>query len=92
MELLEYENAIDQLVGAAELVASGVTGNEQISAVEMLTFFRLQRGRLNRLSMGQTADDELFADTAIAALTLAGRKEYLAASALLEQARSLLTK
>jgi hypothetical protein len=37
-----------------------------------------------------TSDDELFARTGHAALTMAGRNEFAASHALLEQARSLL--
>ncbi|SAK83149.1 hypothetical protein AWB79_05595 [Caballeronia hypogeia] len=87
MERADYESALDQLVGAAELVASGAADEAQrAQAFEMLAFFRLRR---TRIGTPATSDDELFKDTAIAALTMAGRREYLAAAALLDQARGL---
>jgi hypothetical protein len=87
MERPDYEQALDQLSGAAQLVASGVDHDQRAQAFEMVAFFRLLKGRVG---MAATSDDELFRDTAIAALTMAGRKEFLAAAALLEQARGLL--
>ncbi|SAK43418.1 hypothetical protein [Caballeronia ptereochthonis] len=90
MERSDYEQAIAQLTGAAELVASGVTQEQRAQAFEMLAFFRLLRGRIGESGVPVISNDELFEDTAIAALTMAGRKEFLAAAALLEQARGLV--
>ncbi|KND59092.1 hypothetical protein BVER_05025 [Candidatus Burkholderia verschuerenii] len=91
MEPGEMETAIDQLVGASELVAAGESGDARLGALQTLAFFRLRRTRLSDPALRATSDDALFKDTAIAALTMAGRKEYLASAALLEQARSLLS-
>jgi hypothetical protein len=85
MERADYESALTQLTSAAELIAAGAGADERAQAFEMLAFFRLRQGRA-----AETSNDELFKDTAIAALTMAGRKEFLAAGALLEQARGLL--
>lgn len=89
MEQADYESALAQLTGAAEVVAAGVSGDHRAQAFEMLAFFRLRQARAGESRAPVTSDDELFKDTAIAALTMAGRKEFLAASALLEQARGL---
>ncbi|KAK44344.1 hypothetical protein BG58_24775 [Caballeronia jiangsuensis] len=89
MERTDYESALAQLTGAAELVAAGVSGDQRAQAFEMLAFFRLRQARAGESRAPLTSDDELFRDTAIAALTMAGRKEFLAAAALLEQARGL---
>ncbi len=64
--------------------------DQRMSAFQMRAFFRLLQGRLHGKRERRTANDDLFRDTAKAALTMAGRKEYLAAAALLGQARSLL--
>ena len=85
MERTDFESALTQLIGAAELIAAGAGDDERAQAFEMLAFFRLRHGRA-----ADTSNDALFRDTAIAALTMAGRKEFLAAAALLEQARGLL--
>ena len=85
MERTDFESALTQLTGAAELVAAGASDDLRAQAFEMLAFFRLRRGRA-----AVTSNDELFKDTANAALTMAGRKAFLAAAALLEQARALL--
>jgi hypothetical protein len=90
MEHDEYESAILQLAGAAELLAAQASADQQIDAQAMRAFFELQKRRLNGATPPQTSDDELFKSTAIAALEMAGRKAFPAAAALLEQARSLL--
>ncbi|MDR5767026.1 MULTISPECIES: hypothetical protein [unclassified Caballeronia] len=91
MERADYESALAQLVGAAQLVASGADKDRRAQAFEMLAFYRLRQGRIGEAGALVTSNDELFKDTAIAALTMAGRKEFFAAAALLEQARGLLT-
>ena len=90
MERADYQDALAQLNGAAELVAAGAAQAQRAQAFEMLAFFRPRQGRIGEAGAVTTSNDELFRDTAIAALTMAGRKEYLAAAALLEQARALL--
>nr|WP_284505739.1 hypothetical protein [Caballeronia sp. INDeC2] len=89
MEGADFEGALAQLTGAAELVAAGVSADRRVQAFEMLAFFRLRQARAGESRAPFTSDDELFKDTAIAALTMAGRKQFLAAAALLEQARGL---
>jgi hypothetical protein len=90
MDRSDYESAIAQLKSAAELVASGAPDDWRAQAFEMLAFFRLREARVAQADELHTSNDELFKDTAMAALTMAGRKEFLAAAALLEQARGLL--
>lgn len=90
MERADYRDALAQLNGAAELVAAGTADAQRAQAFDMLAFFRLRQGRVGEAGGVTTSNDELFKDTAIAALTMAGRKEFLAAAALLEQARELL--
>lgn len=89
MERADYEKTITQLIGAAELVASGVSAeDDRMHAFEALAFFRLRRQRIGEAASA-VSDDDLFKDSAMAALTMAGRKHFLAAIALLDQARSL---
>jgi len=90
MERADYESAMNQLTGAAELVASGVPDEARAQAFETVAFYRLRQGRIGETRAPFTSNDELFKDTAMAALTMAGRKEFLAAAALLDQARGLL--
>jgi hypothetical protein len=90
METEDFETAIAQLAAAAELLASDDATDTRMSAFQMRAFFRLRQGRLHEASMRQTSNDDLFKDTARAALTMAGQKHYLAAIALLDQARQLL--
>jgi hypothetical protein len=87
MERADFESALTQLISAAELIAGATSDDVRAQAFDMLAFFRLRQGRPGATA---TSNDELFRDTAIAALTMAGRKEYLAAAALLDQARGLL--
>lgn len=90
MDQTEYQRALDQLTGAAKLVSSGLSDAQRLYALQMLAFFQLRQGRLQEHDTRRTSNDDLFRQTAIAALTLAGRAEYLAAAALLDQARTLL--
>lgn len=92
MNHAEYEIAINQLTAAAQLVAAGLPEAQRLDALTMLAFFRLRQGRLRDHGVCPTSNDELFRQTASAALALAGRAELLAAAALLEQARTLLRK
>jgi len=86
----EYEGAINRLVAAAELVVSGASDEQRLDALAMLAFFRLRRARIAEHGVPHISSEDLFTGTATAALTLAGRKELLAASALLDQARMLV--
>ncbi|MDR5816187.1 hypothetical protein QCE62_21575 [Caballeronia sp. LZ033] len=90
MERPVYAQAIAQLTGAAELIAADAPAEQRAEAFETLAYFRLLKTRVNDTKAPAVSNDELFKDTATAALTLAGRKEFLAAAALLEQARGLL--
>lgn len=90
MDHAQHESAINQLTAAAKLVAAGLSGTQGIDALEMLAFFRLRQQRVGGHGVCRTSNDELFLQTATAALTLAGRAEFLAAAALLDQARTLL--
>ncbi|WP_277185327.1 hypothetical protein [Caballeronia sp. BR00000012568055] len=90
MEQEDYETAIRQLRAAAELVAAGVSENERMNAQGVRAFFMMKEARVHEANRTQTSNDDLFRATASAALEMAGRKEYLAAAALLEQARSLI--
>jgi hypothetical protein len=88
MDRSDFTQSLAQLVSAAELTAAGVPQDQRMMAFEALSFFRLRQNRIGG-STG-TSNDDLFKDSAIAALTMAGRKEYLAALALIDQARGLL--
>ncbi|CAD6554027.1 hypothetical protein LMG28727_05631 [Paraburkholderia kirstenboschensis] len=90
MNQAEYEGAIDRLIAAAELVVSGASKEQRLDALGMLAFFRLRRTRIGEQGLPQISDEDLFRETATAALAMAGRKELLAASALLDQARMLV--
>lgn len=80
--------AIRQLCAAAEILANAGPSDKRSEALQALTLFR----RFDRPDSADTvtSDDGLFSLTAQAALTMAGRNEFLASYALLEQARSLL--
>jgi hypothetical protein len=84
----DFDQSLTQLISAAELTAAGVPQDQRMTAFDALGFFRLRKNRIGGSTA--TSNDELFRDSAIAALTMAGRKEYLAALALLDQARGLL--
>ncbi len=88
MEQVEYEGAINRLVAAAELGASGASEQQRLDALGMLAFLRLRRARIAEQDVPQISNEDLFRETATATLTMAGRKELLAASALLDQART----
>jgi hypothetical protein len=89
MERSEFATAIRQLGAAAEILAKAGPQDWQFDAFQLLGFFQ----RYDKPGLGleavATSDDELFARTAQAALTMAGRNEFAASHALLAQARSL---
>lgn len=80
-----------QLAAAAQILATAGPPDRRASALQLLELFRRddQSGAVSHRVA--RSNDELFARTAHAALTMAGRNEFAAAHALLEQARSLLT-
>ncbi|MGV2289674.1 hypothetical protein AAHK20_13270 [Trinickia sp. YCB016] len=90
MERSEFLAATRQLSAAAEILAKSGPQDWRFDAFQMLAFFR----RFDQLGLGlnavETSDDELFARTGEAALTMAGRSEFAASHALLQQAQSLL--
>lgn len=91
MERSEFEYAIGQLAAAGELLSNGGPEDTRMDGFQRLAFFRLQASNARLVSSVHTSDDELFSSTAQAALLMAGKKEFLAAAALLDQARALLT-
>ncbi|TCF97599.1 hypothetical protein BZM26_30425 [Paraburkholderia strydomiana] len=90
MDQARYEDAISRLIAAAELLVSGASEEQRLDAFGVLAFFQLRRTRVAQQGVPRISNEELFARTATAALTMAGRKELLAASALLDQARTLV--
>jgi len=90
MDRAEYEGAISRLVAAAELVVASASDEQRLDALGMLTFFRLQRLRIAEHGAPRISNQNLFRETATAAPTMAGRNEFLAASALLAQAQTLI--
>jgi hypothetical protein len=90
MERSEFVTAIRQLDAAAEILAKAGPQDWEFDAFRLLAFFRQYDNLGPGLEAFVTSDDELFARTAQAALTMAGRNEFAASHALLEQARSLL--
>jgi hypothetical protein len=86
----EYEGAINRLVAAAELVVAGASEEQRLDALGMLASLRLRRARIAEQGLPQISDENLLRETATAALAMAGRKEFLAASALLAQAQTLI--
>lgn len=91
MDRDEFDDAVGQLTAAAELLARGGPAETRMDGFQRLAFFRLQASSARLVSTVHTSNDELFKSTAQAALLMAGRKEFLAAAALLDQAYTLLT-
>jgi hypothetical protein len=90
MERTKFVATSRRLAAAAEILAKAGPENWRFDAFEMLAFFRQFDQPGLGLNAILTADDELFARTGDAALTMAGRNEFAASHALLKQARSLL--
>jgi hypothetical protein len=90
MKRSDFFAAIQQLGAAADILARNGPQEWQLDAFKLLSVFR----RYDQSNLGLrpvvTSDDELFMRTAQAALTMAGRNEFAASHALLEQAISLL--
>ncbi|CAE6732223.1 hypothetical protein [Paraburkholderia domus] len=90
MERSAFLAATRQLAAAAEILAKAGPEDWRFDAFQTLAFFRRYDNPGPSLNAVATSDDELFARTGHAALTLAGRNEFAAAHELLKQARSLL--
>ncbi|MGF6596322.1 hypothetical protein P3T23_001029 [Paraburkholderia sp. GAS448] len=90
MERSEFIAATRQLAAAAEILAWAGPQDWRFDAFEMLASFRRYDHPGLGLNAVATSDDELFARTGHAALTMAGRNEFAASHALLKQTRSLL--
>ncbi|WP_116116628.1 hypothetical protein [Paraburkholderia sp. BL6669N2] len=91
MDRTEFLQATRQLAAAAEILARAGPEDSRLDASQMLEFFRRYDRPGPEASAVVTSDDDLFVRTGKAALTMAGRNEFAASQALLEQARSLLT-
>lgn len=79
-----------QLAAAAKILAKAGPEESRGSALKMRELFRRYNDIDNGLNVVATSNDESFSSTGHAALTMAGRAEFAAAHALIEQARSLL--
>ncbi|MFM0213460.1 hypothetical protein PQQ96_39415 [Paraburkholderia sediminicola] len=90
MERSEFLAATRQLAAAAELLAKAGPEGGRSDAFQMLAFFRRYDHPGPGLNTVATSNDELFASTGHAAITMAGRNEFAGAHALLKQAQSLL--
>lgn len=80
-----------QLAAAAKILATTGPQDRRVDALKMLELFRRYSQSVSASHRFSTSNDELFARTGHAALTMAGRNEFAASHALLEHARSLLT-
>ncbi|PQV53910.1 hypothetical protein [Paraburkholderia sp. BL21I4N1] len=90
MDHATFLAAIRQLCAAADIAARAGPQNLQFDAFQLLACFRRYDNAGLSRAAASTSHDELFQRTAEAALTMAGRNEFPASLALLEQARSLL--
>ncbi|WP_168793421.1 hypothetical protein [Paraburkholderia aromaticivorans] len=91
MDRTEFLQATRQLAAAAEILAQAGPKDSRSDASQMLSFFRRYDRLGPEVSAVATSDDDLFVRTGQVALTMAGRNEFAASHALLEQAKSLLT-
>ena len=91
MEPSDFLAATRQLAAAAEILARAGPQDWRFDAFQMLAFFRQYDHPGPGLNAVATLDDELFARTGHAALTMAGRNEFAASHALLKQAQALLS-
>jgi hypothetical protein len=90
MKRSDFFAAIQQLGAAADILARNGPQEWQLDAFKLLSVFRRYDQSNLDLRPAVNSDDELFMRTAQAALTMAGRNEFAASHALLEQAISLL--
>lgn len=86
----DFFAAIDQLSAAADILSKNGPREWQPDAFQFLSIFRRYNQSNLALQPAVTRNDELFMRTAIAALTMAGRNEFAASHALLQQAITLL--
>ena len=91
MKRSDFFAAIQQLCAAADILAKNGPQEWQLDAFKLLSVFRRYDQSNLGLRPAVTSDDELFMRTAETALTMAGRNEFAASHALLEQAISLLS-
>ncbi|MFL9912855.1 hypothetical protein [Paraburkholderia sp. RL17-337-BIB-A] len=91
MESTTFVMVIRQLSAAAEIAAKAGPQDVRVDAFRLLASFRRYDDSGLSQTLVSTSNDELFLRTAEAALTMAGRNEFAASLALLEQARSLLS-
>jgi hypothetical protein len=90
MKRSDFFAAIQQLGAAADILTKNGPQEWQLDAFKLLSVFRRYDQSNLSLQPAITSDDGLFMRTAEAALTMAGRNEFAASRALLEQAISLL--
>ena len=90
MKRSDFFAAIQQLGAAADILTKNGPQEWQLDAFKLLSVFRRYDQSNLTFQPAVTSDDELFMRTAEAALTMAGRNEFAASRALLEQAISLL--
>lgn len=90
MDRSEFLLVTQQLAAAAQILATAGPQDLRADALRMLELFR----RYDQIGTAShvVANDELFARTGHAALTMAGRNEFAASHALLVQAKSFLTE
>lgn len=91
MDRSEFLLVTRQLAAAAQILVTAGPQDCRADALQMLELFRRYDQIVSASHRVATSNDELFIRTGRAALTLAGRNEFAASHALLEQARSLLT-
>ncbi len=91
MERATFVMAVRQTCAAAEIAAQAGPQDFRFDAFQLLAFFRRYDDWGLSQTLVSTSNDELFLRTAEAALTMAGRNEFAASLALLEQAQSLLS-
>ncbi|MGX7002269.1 hypothetical protein [Caballeronia sp. KNU42] len=90
MKHSDFFAAIQQLCAAADILSRQGPQEWQLDAFRLLSVFRRYNQSNPGLQPSVAFDDELFMQTAQAALTMAGRNEFAASHALLQQANSLL--
>ena len=90
MKHSDFFAAIQQLSAAADILNRKGPQEWQPDAFKFLSVFRQYDQSNPGLQPSVTRNEELFMQTAQAALTMAGRNEFAASHALLQQAISLL--
>jgi hypothetical protein len=90
MDYYEFLLVTRQLAAAAQILSTAGPQERRADALRMLELFRGYDRTGVSSTVVATSNDELFARTGHAALTMAGRNEFSASHALLEQAKSLL--